>query len=159
MKKATCIALAFALAVLFTASCGGGTYQAPPKANDRPKATGGGGDTGGTSNKKPADPERTSAFNKEAAAAQAAWKAFAKEKTSANFAACGAHIYNALCNSIQMDRDGSDTSGLRGLTELKRLKTDWLKSEGQLTSEQKAEYKADPEYKKAFEDYHNLQQD
>lgn len=138
------------------AACGGGDYQAPPKANERKvdQYTGGGGDTGGPA---PTGPSRTKEFNAEARKAQDAWKGFARNKTADTYAICGAHIYNALRYRIEHERNGHSSDSLRGLRELNRLRTDWAKSEGQLTTEQKKAYEQHSEYKAAKQAYDDIQ--
>ncbi|MCA8917132.1 MAG: hypothetical protein KDB90_17210 [Planctomycetes bacterium] len=154
MKKATCIALAFALAVLFTASCGGGTYQAPPKANERPKATGG-GDTGGSGvpKKEPTGPSYSKDYEPEAKAALTAWDTWAKEKTPANYAKVGTHLYNAMRYKIMTDRNGHSTGNFYKVNEVGRLFTDWKKTF------QTGDWESDADYKEAKHAYNEVQQE
>ena len=153
MKTTTCIALAFALAIILTAGCGGGDYQAPPKGNDRPKATNNGGGTGGPAKKEPTGPTYAKEYEKEGEAALAAWKTWAGEKTPANFASVGTHLYNAQRYKIMSDRNGHSTANFHRMTEVGRLFTDWKKTF------QTGDWESDPDYKEAKHAYNDLQQE
>lgn len=159
MKYAT--AFIFALACMLTAACGGGEYQAPPKGNDlKPHTggTGGGGGTGGDTRPDPTGPSKTREFNDAASKAQDAWDTYARERNGTNYAICGAHIFNALRFRIEHERNGHDAGSLRGLRELNKLRTDWAKSEGQLSSEEKKIYNEHPDYVAAKKAYDEVQQ-
>lgn len=154
MKYAV-LTLVALFAVALIAGCGG-EYQAPPKANAR-TVDQGGGDTGGDAAPvKPSEPEPTgpsyvNEFRTESKAALDAWQAWSQDKTPANYATVGEHLYNALRYKILHTRNGHSESMLSRVRELNRLNTDWRKTF------QSGDWESQPGYEKAFEEYKKVQ--
>ena len=142
MKYAS--AFLFALALAFTAGCGGGDYQAPPKGNGLKPHTGGtgGGGTGGETKREPTGPSYIKDYEPEAKGALAGWKTWAGDKTPENFAKVGEHLYNAMRYKIMTERNGHSTGNFYKSTEVGRLFTDWKKTFQAGDWENNADYKA-----------------
>ena len=137
------------IAVVTLAACGGGDYQAPPKANKKPTSTGGGG-TGGEA---PKGQSYANEFRTESDAALNAWKTWSGDKTPENYAKVGEHVYNALRYKIMHTRNGHSESGLHRSSELKRLYTDWRKTF------QTGDWESNEDYKASFKAYQDVQQE
>ncbi|MCB9932843.1 MAG: hypothetical protein H6841_05400 [Planctomycetes bacterium] len=148
MKYATAITLMLALLL---AGCGGGEYQPPPKANGR-TPSGNNGTGGGSSTKAPTGPSFSKQYEPEAKAALAAWSSWSAEKTPANFAKVGTHLYNAMRYKIMTERNGHSISNFYKSREVGELFADWKKTI------QPGDWESDPDYQAAFHAYKEVQQ-
>ena len=145
-------AFVFALALAATAACGGGDYQAPPKGNGLSPANIQPGGGGGTGRPEPTGESYAQEYDPEAKAALAAWKTWSGDKTPANYAKVGTHLYNALRYKILTERNGHSTANMHKVREVGRLFTDWKKTH------QSGDWENDPEYKAAKAAYNEVQQ-
>lgn len=146
MKYAIMLVLAMALA-----ACGD-QYTAPPEGNAR-KIDNSTGGTGGGTKKQPTGPSYANEYRREADAALAAWKDYGSDKSAANFAKVGTHVYNAQRFKIMSSRNGHSTDSFHKSREVGQLFTDFKKTF------QAGDWEKDEDYKAAKKAYDEVQQD